>query len=311
MGANSTQQQWALAIAEAELKFNEIAVADGSLVTYQREASFAMQAVMNSDYLQKCSHDSIRNAVVNVANVGLSLSPTLKLAYLVPRDGKACLDISYIGLVKIATDSGSVSAAHATVVRANDNFEYIDAFTMPRHKFDPFATVEDRGDIVGVYAVAKFSNGITQIETMSLAEVEKIRSKSKAKDSPAWRDWFEEMARKSVVKRASKMWPRTERLSKAVQILDQHEGAEHINTIEHEPEVNIDEMRDALAAAQNRLKRLLASVEAAPDTAALEHIWKEGVKELRAVKDKESYGVLKAAVNAKGIALKTPQQEAA
>lgn len=234
MNAETRQQQWAVAIADAESQFNEIAIPDGNLVTYQREASFAMQAVTGSEYLQKCSPESLRHAVINVASVGLSLSPALKLAYLVPRKGKACLDISYIGLVKIATDSGSVAAAHATIVRANDDFEYFDAFTSPRHKFDPFAPTEHRGDVLGVYCVAKLANGISQIETLSMQEIAKIREMSKAKDGP-WFDWFEEMVKKSVVKRGSKMWPRTERLSQAVAILNDHQGNEIALTPDAEP----------------------------------------------------------------------------
>lgn len=308
MSAESTQQQWALAIASAEQKFTEIAIADGNLVTYQREASFAMQFVAASDYLKKCSPDSLRNAVVNVASVGLSLSPALKLAYLVPRDHKACLDISYIGLVKIATDSGAVAAVHATIVRANDEFEYADGFTAPKHKFNPFDSAADRGDVIGVYSVAKLANGITLIETLSLEEINKIKSVSKAKSGP-WVEWFEEMAKKSVLKRASKLWPRTERLSKAVQIIDEHQGNEQQlgpAVIDGEYDL-IDDARAALEAAAARVKRLLADVAAAPDTSALTKIWKDGVSELSAAKDKDGYATLKKAVEARGAALKGAQ----
>jgi recombination protein RecT len=144
-----SQAQWALAVAQAEESFTNIAKAAGNLVAYEREASFALQIIQGSTYLQGCTHESLRNAVTNVAAIGLSLSPALKLAYLVPRKGKACLDISYIGLVKIATDSGAVQAVHATIVRGNDQFRYIDAFTNPEHVFDPFATAEARGAVIG------------------------------------------------------------------------------------------------------------------------------------------------------------------
>lgn len=216
---------YAIVIASAEKKFTEIALADGNLVTYQREAMYALQSVAGSKYLQECSHDSLRNAVINIASVGLSLNPAMKLAYLVPRDGKACLDISYIGLIKIATDSGSVAAVKAEIVRANDNFEYTGPFAMPAHKFNPFDRTEDRGEVIGAYAIARLANGMTQIETLSLEEIRKIRDKSKAKSGP-WFDWFEEMVKKSVIKRASKMWPRTDRLATAEAVLNEHEGIE-------------------------------------------------------------------------------------
>ena len=145
MNAESRQETWALAIASAERKFTEIAVADGNLVTYQREAMFALQAVAKIEFLQKCSTESLRNAVINVAAVGLTINPAMKLAYLVPRKGVACLDISYIGLVKIATDSGGVLAVAAVPVRANDSFHYRGPFEAPAHDFDPFASESARG----------------------------------------------------------------------------------------------------------------------------------------------------------------------
>lgn len=301
MNVETAPATWALAIASAERKFNEIAVADGNIVNYQREAMFAMQAVGASDYLQKCTGDSIRNAVINVASVGLSLSPALKLAYLVPRKGRACLDISYIGLVKIATDSGSVLAVKAELVRANDSFEYVDAFTMPRHHFDPFASVEDRGEVIGVYVVAKLANGMTQIETISRQEINKIRDVSKAKEGP-WIEWFEEMAKKSGIKRASKLWPRTERLSKAVQLLDEHQGNEtalRAATIDNETGVTVDEAREALEACETRRERLVLAAQSAQDKDALARVWKSGLEECRSTKDKAAYDALKAAVSAR------------
>lgn len=312
MNVESMQQQWALAIAGAERKFTEIAMSSGNLVTYQREAMYALQIVGAKDVLQRCSADSIRNAVINVASVGLTLSPAHKLAYLVPRNGEACLDISYIGLVKIATDSGAVAAVHATVVRANDEFEYFDAFAAPRHKFDPFATAESRGDIRGVYAVAKLANGITQVETLSMEEIVKIRSVSKAKDGP-WKEWFEEMAKKSVIKRASKLWPRTDRLSTAVQILDEHQGSEQIigpATIDGDTGI-VDDARAAHEALAARRKSLIAAVNAAIDTDALTRIWQDAVKELQAAKDKDGYAEVKAAVAARGAVLKASVVEVA
>src|SRR4051812_28850001 len=68
-------QPWDRVIAKAEPKFTEIAALDGNLVTFKREAMFAHQIITAGEYLQKCTPDSIFNAIVNVASVGLSLSP--------------------------------------------------------------------------------------------------------------------------------------------------------------------------------------------------------------------------------------------
>ena len=221
---NSTAT-WQVVVASAEQQFTRIAELSNSPVNFPKEAQYALQIILGSEYLQKCTTESIRNAVINVASVGLTLNPAMKLAYLVPRDGKCCLDISYVGLIKIATDSGSILVAKAEIVRANDQFEYNGLFALPTHKFNPFHTDEVRGDIVGVYSVAKIAGGGVVVDTINRAEITKIRNVSKAKSGP-WVTWFEEMIKKSVLKRASKTWPRTERLAAAEAILNEHEGNE-------------------------------------------------------------------------------------
>lgn len=229
--AGTEIQHWVKAIAEAEIKFNEIAIPDGNVVRFHREAVFAMQRIGADATMQKCEFASIRNAIIHVASVGLTLNPAMKLAYLVPRaDNKSgttlcCLDISYIGLVKIATDSGGVLAVAATLVRANDGFVYRGPFEPPLHNFDPFADEKSRGEIIGVYTTAKLASGVTQIDAIGREGINKIRSMSKAKSGP-WFDWFDEMAKKAAIKRASKLWPRTERLATAEQILNEHQGNE-------------------------------------------------------------------------------------
>ena len=217
--------KWEVIVNDVAPEFNRIAAFDGNLVNFEREARFAVQTLENNDALARCTQTSIRNAIVNVAAVGLTLNPAMKLAYLVPRDGKACLDISYIGLVKIATDTGSVAAVKCEIVRKNDQFEYNGPFEKPRHKFNPFASDAERGEIIGIYTIAKLTNGIDMIDCMDAEEINKIRNVSKAKSGP-WQTWFEEMAKKAGIKRASKMWTRTERMSKAEEILNEHQGNE-------------------------------------------------------------------------------------
>jgi recombination protein RecT len=230
---SNTAAPWMKVIAKAEPRFNEIAEADGNLVMFKREAMFAHQAFEKpgSDYLRTCDPASLYNAIINVASVGLTLSPAEKLAYLVPRaEGKGkdrkvlcCLDISYRGLKKIAEDSGSVLTAVAEIVREGDEFEWIDKLTRPVHKFDVFATAADRGPVRGAYCMAVLHNGITQVEALPMEQLNKIRACSKGESGP-WIDWPEEMMKKSAVRRASKMWPHSPRMQVANSILDEHQG---------------------------------------------------------------------------------------
>ncbi|MCK5127668.1 MAG: recombinase RecT [candidate division Zixibacteria bacterium] len=206
----------------AEKAFTEIAAAEGNLVTYQKEAMFALQTLQGSEYLQKSDKQSIQNAVINVASIGLSLNPALSFAYLVPRDGKCCLDISYKGMVKIATDTGSILWAKAELVRESDNFQYNGFGELPDHKYNPFA--KGRGEVIGAYCVAKLHDGTYMVEVMDRAELDKVRNTSKAKNGP-WKTWEEEMMKKTIIKRAYKSWPKTSRrMAEAVHIVNEHEG---------------------------------------------------------------------------------------
>lgn len=217
---------WQNAIKQAERKFNEIALASGNnMVNFQTEAMFAMQAVQGNDLLQKCNPASIRNAVINIASVGLSLNPVKKQAYLVPRGGIAVLDISYIGLAKLATDSKGIEYICADVVREKDSFTYRGKDEKPMHEFNPFDSDDSRGEIIGAYCYVRLPSGYYLTEVLPRSEIEKIRNTSKAKNSPAWNLWYSEMCKKSVVKRARKLWPDTDsKLAEAIGVLDKHEG---------------------------------------------------------------------------------------
>ena len=167
---------------------------------------------------------SVTNAMTNLSSIGLSLNPATKYAYLVPRDNKICLDISYMGLIKIATDSGAIRWAKAEAVYANDNFIYKGVAVMPEVHCDPF---KPRGEFAGVYCVAKTSDGDFLVGTMSADEVYTIRGRSKAFASGnncPWKTDFIEMAKKTIIKRDSKTWPKSERMMQASDILNEHEG---------------------------------------------------------------------------------------
>lgn len=198
-------------------------------ILWAKESQFAMQALQNNKTLNETAWKnkaSLQNAIINVASIGISLNPASKHAYLVPRDGGVCLDISYMGLMHLAQQTGSILWGQAKLVYANDHYESTGIDTAPVHKNQPFASNQERGPIVGAYCTVKTSDGSYLTEEMNLEELNKIRNSSKAKNGP-WKTWEEEMMRKSVVKRAYKYWPRSDsRMSSAVEMLNQHEGVD-------------------------------------------------------------------------------------
>ena len=215
-------------------------------MNYEAEKGFAIQLVKNNGYLSKAVDQmpaSLQQAITNIAAIGLSLNPAEKLAYLIPRnvkDGnnwvsKVFLEPSYMGLCKLATDSGSIKWVQAAYVCADDTFEHNGPGNEPKHNYQAFKT---RGDIVGFYCVAKTADGDFLTELMTIEEIHGIRDRSESwkrgkpgKRGP-WESDFTEQAKKTVVRRAFKMWPKTDqnRMALAVDISNNNEGFEPIAT---------------------------------------------------------------------------------
>ena len=216
-------------------------LADRSL-NFEREAGFAIQILTANDYVSKLAvgdRQSVVNAVTNVAAIGISLNPAKKQAYLVPRKGKICLDISYMGLIDLAIDSGSISWAQAELVYEQDPFTLNGFDKPPTHQRNPFST--ERGAMVGAYVVVKTHDGDYLTTCMSRAEIDAIKNRSesvKAGKSSPWDTDYGEMAKKTVVKRAYKYWPKSDRLDQAIHHLNT-DGGEGLATMQpRTPEID-------------------------------------------------------------------------
>lgn len=124
--------------------------------------------------------------------------------YLVPYGDVLNYSPSYKGMSKMAKRYSirPVKDLYAKLVRSGDTFEEVIEHGVPsiNYKAVPFNTKE----IVGVFAVCLFEDGGILYETMSKDDIEKVRSKSKAKDKGAWVDFWGEMAKKTVMRRLCK-----------------------------------------------------------------------------------------------------------
>ena len=109
------------------------------------------------------------------------------------------------GLRKLAAKHGF--SIDAQVVFANDEFVY-EMGDEPRIVHRPPSLGQSRGEAIGVYAVATNTvTGEKYREVMDKDAIEKVRAASKGADKGPWKDWWDEMARKTVVKRIYKMLP--------------------------------------------------------------------------------------------------------
>lgn len=219
-------------------QFEELAQIHNA-VNYKKEASFALQILQDNSYLAGIAlgdQDSLKRAVINVAAIGLSLNPILKLAYLIPRNKKVVLDISYLGYIQLAQEVGSVKWVMAEIVRSKDIYEYQGMGREPIHKFNPFG---DRGEVVGAYCLAKTHDGEFILTQMNADEILSIRDRSESwkagKNSP-WKSDESEMIKKTVIRRAYKSWPKVDtrdaRFAQAIDVTNDIDFASEAPAIE-------------------------------------------------------------------------------
>lgn len=204
--------------------------------TVRRELSFAKQLVAGSKQLQECTMPSVLTAIYNICNIGLSLNPASKEAYIVPRynsqtkSKEASLQPSYVGLVKLLTDAGTITQCVTNIVHEGDVFEMDIANGTVKHL--PCLIKANKGVKIGCYALATLPNGAKQVEWMEQEDIYKIRDCSeswKNDNMRAFSPWMkheDEMSRKTVIRRLYKYLPRSgsaakiEKIDEVIQIDD-------------------------------------------------------------------------------------------
>lgn len=109
------------------------------------------------------------------------------------------------GILKKMRNSGELASITARAVYQNDTFRYV---LGDEESIEHEPCLDgDPGELRAVYAVAKLKDGTVQREVMTKAQIEKVRGVSRAKDKGPWVDWYDEMARKTVIRRLSKYLP--------------------------------------------------------------------------------------------------------
>lgn len=102
--------------------------------------------------------------------------------------------------------SGEIAKWECQVVREKDVFKYV-LGDEPRIIHEPYMGPGSAGNITHAYSIATTKDGEVSREVMTIDQIKKVQSVSKAPNSPAWTHWFDEMARKVVARRHSKVLP--------------------------------------------------------------------------------------------------------
>jgi len=178
------------------------------------EKAYALEIIANNSGLQKCTPESIARSLIDVGVMGLTLSPAMKLAYLIPYKNNCTASPSYMGLEQIAYKTGFVEMIQTVLVHKNDPEFNVWTDEQGRHISHIEAT-SNRGDITHAYCIAWFSSGKQHIEVMDMTELEGCRDAAKKKNFGkvpfTYTGAFKgEMFKKNVLRRAWKHWPRVD-----------------------------------------------------------------------------------------------------
>ena len=182
-----------------------------SVENHMKSAWLALQEVEDKEHhkaLQICTKESIANSLLDMVLQGLSVSK--KQGYFIMYGNKLIFQRSYFGTIALAKRAGGmVSEPVANVIYDGDDFQYeIDPKTAKVAIVKHSQKLEniDNSKIKGAYALVTLADGTTQVTIMSMQQIRAAWGQGATKgNSPAHKNFAEEMAKKTVIGRACKV----------------------------------------------------------------------------------------------------------
>ncbi|MES2488524.1 MAG: recombinase RecT [Pseudomonadota bacterium] len=218
---------------------SQIALALPKHMDVDRMLRVSLTCFRTTPKLAECDPMSVIAAIVQSAQLGLEPG-LMGQAYLIPfkrsfkrgNDWHSVMECQFMpgyrGLISLARRGGDVTSINAEIVYDKDFFE-IELGVNPSLKHKPKIDGE-RGEPICVYAVAQFKEGSYQFGWMTIEEVEKIRLRNEKKNSKnkeadykketPWDTDYEEMAKKTMIRRICKTLPMSVELAKAIAVTD-------------------------------------------------------------------------------------------
>lgn len=189
----------------------EIKKALPSVLTPERFTRMVLTALSTNPKLGDCTPASFLGAMMSAAQLGVEPNTPLGQAYILPYSNRGVMEaqfqLGYKGMIDLAYRSGEVEVVQSHIVYENDEFE-CEYGLDPKLSHKPAAS--NRGKPVKVYAIFKTKSGGYGFEVMSMDDVREHAAKySKAYNSSfsPWKTNFEEMAKKTVLKKVLKYAP--------------------------------------------------------------------------------------------------------
>lgn len=197
---------WQDILIENKVAFREALPQVG--ITPEKVVRTVLTAMRLNPDLQKCEPKSVISSIIQACELGLSLSPSLGQAYLVPFNNtkkgiKECTFIpGYRGFIALMKRTGMVDDVKSVIVYENELFE-MNAGTNPFLKHTPLPPAQRGTKIIGSYTIVCLKDGAVPFEWMWIDDIMKHKSRSKSKSGP-WETDTEEMIKKTPIRAIAK-----------------------------------------------------------------------------------------------------------
>ncbi len=203
----NTIEQFRAEIGKMEGQFKMVLPPHISVDKFMRVTLTAIQT--STENLLECDRQSLFSSALKCASDGLL--PDGRQAAFAKFNSKQGPKVQYMpmigGIYKKVRQSGEIVSLTSQIVHKNDKFRYWVNSEGEHIDHEPLLFGE-RGERIGVYAIAKLKDGGVEIEPLTEKDVMAVKAVSKSRDSGPWSGPFEsEMWRKTAIRRLSKRLP--------------------------------------------------------------------------------------------------------
>lgn len=196
-----------LAKVESFQKSGELVLPKDYVVENALKSAYIILSDPKNNLLEKCDKSSVAEALLKMVVYGVS--PIKKQCYFIPYGQKLECSVSYAGNIAIAKRYGNLKSIKANAIFEGDTFEFeVDAMTGRRKITKHSQTLESIGNPVlkGAYAVYELKDGTVDVEIMNIKQIQAAWGQGGSKgNSPAHKNFGDQMAVKTVINRACKL----------------------------------------------------------------------------------------------------------
>lgn len=196
-----------LAKVDSFQKSGELVLPKDYIVENALKSAYIILSDPKNNLLEKCDKSSVAEALLKMVVYGVS--PIKKQCYFIPYGQKLECSVSYAGNIAIAKRYGNLKSIKANAIFEGDTFEFeVDATTGRRKITKHSQTLESIGNPIlkGAYAVYELNNGVTDVEIMNIKQIQAAWGQGGSKgNSPAHKNFGDQMAVKTVINRACKL----------------------------------------------------------------------------------------------------------